>query len=258
MAKIITIANQKGGVGKTTTALCLGAELKAKGYKVLYIDLDKQGNTSNVLKADVTKKGSYSVLAERLKASEVIQVTNNNDYVISASASLDKIDNLLNQTENQIGKEYRLKESLEDVKNDFDFIILDTAPHLDIITINALTSTDYLIIVSNADVFSLEGIKDLQSIIKSIKAYTNPNLEIGGILINKFNPRAILNRQLKESLEDLAQAYNTKVYKTYIRDNIAVKESQTLKEPITEYAPKSNAHLDYLAFTEEVLKDSNK
>ena len=258
MAKIITIANQKGGVGKTTTALCLGAELKAKGFKVLYIDLDKQGNTSNVLKANTSKKGSYSLLSEKLNAKEVIQVTSSNDYVISASPSLDKIDNLLNQTENQIGKEYRLKESLEDVKSDFDFIILDTAPHLDILTINALTSTDYLIIVSNADVFSLEGIKDLQSIIKSIKAYTNPELKVGGILINKFNPRATLNRQLKESLEDLAQAYNTKVYKTFIRENIAVKESQTTKEPITEYAPKSNAHIDFLAFTEEVLNDINK
>lgn len=257
MTKIITIANQKGGVGKTTTALCLGAELQEKGYKVLYVDLDKQCNTSKVLKADTSKGGAYNILANKTSAKEVVQITASNEYVISGSKNLDALDNVLNDVKNSIGKEYRLKESLKDVKELFDFIIIDTPPRLDNTTINALTTTDYLIIVSGADMFSLEGIKDLSSTIKSVKEYTNPNLQIGGILITRFNPRLRINQALKDALNDLAIKYETKVYKTFIRSNIAVKESQTAKQRITDYAKNSNANEDYLNFTNEVLEDLN-
>ena len=252
MAKIITIANQKGGVGKTTTALCLGAELESKGFKVLYIDLDKQCNTSNVLKADTSKEGTYSLLMKTATARELIQVTANEQYVISGNEDLTTLDNLL---ANKVGKEFRLKEGLEEIKEYFDFIILDTAPHLDVITINALTCTDYLAIVCNADIFSLNGVKDLQSIITSIKQYTNKELKVGGIIINRYNPRAILNQDLKQALENLATAYDTKVYKTYIRECIAIRESQTLNKRITDYAPKSNANEDYKALADEILND---
>lgn len=253
--KVITIANQKGGVGKTTTALCLGAQLENKGYKVLYIDLDKQANTSKVLNADTNLKGSYELLANKLKASDVIQITPSNENVISANAKLSTIENLLNEAINQVGKEYRLKESLKDVKGNYDYVIIDTAPSLDLLTINALTCTDYLIIVSNADTFSLDGIKNLNSIIEMIKNYTNPSLKIGGVLITRFNPNLNLNKAYKETLEDLATALNTKVYKTYIRENVSIRESQTLQQRITEYAPGSNGNKDYKLFSEEVLKD---
>lgn len=256
--KVITIANQKGGVGKTTTALCLGAQLENKGYKVLYIDLDKQANTSKVLNADTNLNGSYEMLANKLKASEVIQITPSNENVISANARLSTIENLLNDVINQVGKEERLKESLKDVKGNYDYAIIDTAPSLDILTINALTCTDYLIIVSNADTFSLDGIKNLNSIIDMIKYYTNPSLKIGGILITRFNPNLNLNKAYKETLEDLATALNTKVYKTYIRENVSIRESQTLQQRITEYAPSSNGNKDYEIFSEEVLQDLEK
>lgn len=253
--KVITIANQKGGVGKTTTALCLGAQLEHKGYNVLYIDLDKQANTSKVLNADTNEKGSYELLANKLNASEVIQITETNEHIISASPQLSIIENVLNDTINQVGKEYRLKESLKDIKNNYDYVIIDTAPSLDILTINALTCTDYLIIVSNADTFSLDGIKNLNNIIENIKEYTNPNLKIGGILITRYNPNLNLNRAYKETLEDLARALNTKVYKTYIRENVAIRESQTLQQRITEYAPSSNGNKDYELLSKEVLED---
>lgn len=253
--KVITIANQKGGVGKTTTALCLGAQLEHRGYKVLYIDLDKQANTSKVVNANSNLNGSYELLAEKLKASEVIQITPSNENVISASAKLSTIESLLNDTINQVGKEYRLKESLKDINGNYDYVIIDTAPSLDTLTINALTCTDYLIIVSNADTFSLDGIKNLNKIIDNIQSYTNPSLKIGGILITRFNPNLNLNKAYKETLEELAEKLKTKVYKTYIRENVSIRESQTLGQKITEYAPSSNGNIDYEKFSEEVLKD---
>ena len=161
MAKIITIANQKGGVGKTTTALCLGAELQDKGFKVLYVDLDKQCNTSETLRADTDKKGSYDILATKEDAKNLIQITETGDNVISGSELLDVIETILSNPKNSIGKEYRLRDSLESIKNYFDFIIIDTPPRLDSTTINALTTTDYLIVVSGADTYSVKGIRDL-------------------------------------------------------------------------------------------------
>lgn len=255
MAKIITIANQKGGVGKTTTALCLGAELQDKGYKVLYIDLDKQCNASKTLKADISKPGSFNLLAEKLNANEVIQVTSDNDFVISASKNLDTLETILNSTENALGKEYRLKESLKPIINDFDFVIIDTPPRIDNKTINALTTTDYLIIVSGASSYSLEGVNDLYSTIKMVKEYTNPGLEIGGILIARYNPRTKINQAFKEILDNTANKYQTKVYNTFIRNNTAIEEIQAVRQHITRYSKNSNAHKDYLAFTDEILND---
>ena len=257
MTKIITIANQKGGVGKTTTALCLGAELQEKGFKVLYIDLDKQCNTSETLRADTDKKGSYEILTNKEDAKELIQITQTGDAVICGSEMLDVVENILNSNKNSVGKEYRLKKSLESVKGLFDFVIIDTPPRLDSTTINALTTTDYLIIVSGADTYSVKGIKDLYTTINNVREYTNANLFVGGFLITRFNQRGNIKQAYKEQLEQLASNYNTKVYKTFIRENIAIKESQALGQHITTYAPKSNANEDYLNFTNEVLEDLN-
>lgn len=257
MAKIITIANQKGGVGKTTTALCLGAILEDKGYKVLYIDLDKQCNTSKTLKADVNKKGVYEILAEKEKAQNVIQETSNKEYVITANGNLNNIDNILNSNE-IIRKEYRLKDSLADVKNDFDFIIIDTPPNINNAIINALTTTDYLIIISNADSFSIDGINYLLSMSKQVKDGTNKDLKIGGILITRYNGRAVISRDYKDILDEIAQNNNTKIYNSIIRECIAIRESQALKENIVKYARNSNAVIDYQAFTEELLNDIKK
>lgn len=253
--KVITIANQKGGIGKTTTALCLGAELEAKGYKVLYIDLDKQNDTSRTLRADTSLKGSYEMLADKLKADELIQVTENKHHVITGSDKLATIDNVLNDPKRQLGKEFLLKDSLESVKDKYDFAIIDTARDLNNATINALTGTDYLIIPTTTDSFSQEGLVTLLNIVGVIKQYTNKDLKTAGILLTMYSDRSIINRAFKEEIEDTAEQYNTKVFNTTIRQNIAVRECQALKEPITTYAPKSNANADYLAFTNELLKD---
>ncbi len=253
--KTITIANQKGGTGKTTTALCVGAELEEMGYKVLYIDLDKQTDTSRTLRANTTLAGSYEVLANKEKAVNVIQSTENGHQVITSSDKMADIDILLNDAKNQIGKEYRLKESLESVKGAYDYVVIDTATDLNTATINALTCTDYLIISSVADSFSQEGLITLLNITDVIKQYTNKDLKIAGILLTRYSDRSIINRAFKEEIELTAGKYHTKVFNTYIRENVAIRESQALKQPITKYAPASKGNLDYRAFVEELLKD---
>lgn len=253
--KVITIANQKGGIGKTTTALCLGAELESKGYKVLYIDLDKQTDTSRTLRADVNAKGSYEMLADKVKADELIQVTENGHHVITSNDKLATIDNVLNDPKRQVGKEYLLKDSLDSVKDNYDYAIIDTARDLNNATINALTGTDYLIIPATTDSFSQEGLITLLNIAGVIKQYTNKDLKIVGVLLTMYNDRSNINRAFKEEIKATAEQYNTKVFNTFIRSNVSIKESQALKEPITTYAPKSNANIDYLNFTDELLQD---
>lgn len=251
---VLTISNQKGGIGKTTTALCLGAELEAKGYKVLYVDLDAQNDASRTLNADLKQKGSYDILANKTPAKDVIQVTESGQHVIAASEKLVSITAILNEPKNQLGKEYRLKESLDSVKNDYDFVLIDTARELSPATVNALTCTDYLIISAMADDYSLTGTEALLSITDVIKQYTNKELKTAGILITKYGDRSNISRVYKDELSKLAEQYGTKVFNTCIRENVKIAESQALRIPITKYAPKSNGNIDYLAFTEELLE----
>lgn len=249
---IITIANQKGGVGKTTTALELGEALQEKGFKVLFIDADKQCNLTATLKAQATNSGTYSILANKEPARDVIQEIEGHS-VIAASKALANIDMLLADA---TGREYRLKESLEGIRGMFDFIIIDTPPSLSSTTVNALTATDYLIITNNADIYSLTGTADLYSVVQTVKKYTNKALTIGGILLTRYNGRSTISKDIKDMLEDTAKQYGTKVYSTVIRECVAIRESQTLKENLLEYAPKSNAAADYRALAEEIIADN--
>jgi len=253
--KVITIANQKGGIGKTTTVLCLGAELEEKGYKVLYIDLDAQNDTSRTLNADLTKAGSYELLADRKPASDVIQITESNRHVIASNEKFTSINTALNEPKNQVGKEFILRDGLSSIKDKYDFVIIDTAKDLNTATINALTCTDYLIISTITDAFSTNGIATLLSITDVIKQYTNKDLKVSGILLTRYNDRSNVNKAFKEEISNLASEYNTKVFNTFIRENATIRESQALKTPITEYAPKSNGNIDYLNFTDELLKE---
>lgn len=253
--KVITVANQKGGIGKTTTVLCLGAHLEQKGYKVLYIDLDAQNDTSRTLRADTDAKGSYEMLADRIPASELIQVTENGHHVISASNRLANINTELNKPKNEKDKELILKASLKGVADRYDFAVIDTARDLNTASMNALACTDYLVISTMAEEFSKTGIETLLNVAGVIKKHTNSGLNVAGILLTRYNDRSIINRAFKEEISQLASEYNTKVFNTYIRENVSIRECQALKEPITTYAPKSNANADYLAFTEELLKE---
>lgn len=248
--KVITIINQKGGVAKTTTSQNLSYALVKKGYKVLAIDLDSQQNLSYVMNASIDYKSIFEVLSDKADINETIQAIDKLDF-IKASENLSIIDTVLYST----GKEFKLKEKLKEIKNKYDYIIIDTAPALNILTINALVASNEIVITALADILSLQGIANLIETIEPIKKYCNNSLKIKGILLTKYNDRLSLNKELLQSFENVAKANKTKIFKTKIRESIAVRESQANKQPILCYAKNNNASIDYENFTKEFLKD---
>jgi chromosome partitioning protein len=249
MKETISIINQKGGVGKSTTAHALGAGLAAKKFRVLFVDLDAQGNLSYSLALNNESPTSCEVLRGETPISEAIQSTPVGDAV-AASPALSGMDMTLTQT----GKEYRLKEALEGVRDHYDYIIVDTPPALGVLTINALTACTGVVIPAQADIFSLQGIGQLSTTIETVKKYCNPALVIKGILLTRFNPRSIISRDIAEMTADTAKQLNTRVYKTTIRESVAIREAQAEKQDIFRYAPNSNPAADYRAFVKEFLK----
>lgn len=245
--KTVSVINQKGGVGKSTTAEMLISALSLKGFKVLAIDLDAQGNLSYSLAADLTSPTILEVLTEEISAKDAIKKARAD--VISSNKALAGADAFIADT----GKEYRLKEALEKISENYDFCIIDTPPALGILTINALTASDGVIIPAQADIYSLQGIENLEETIKAVKKYCNPNLKIEGILLTRYNPRTILSREVSEMAEKLAEKLETKLFKAKIRDAVAVKEAQISQESLFEYAPKSNVTKDYESFINEFL-----
>lgn len=250
MAEIIAIANQKGGVGKTTTAHATGQGLIFNGYKVLFIDLDNQANLSYTMRASLDSLTAYEVLNGKATAAEAIQHTEAGD-IIAASPQLAISDRTL-QAE---GADLILKKALEPIASQYEFIIIDCPPALGILTINAFSAASRVIIPAQADIYSLQGIGQLYSTITAVQQYTNPELKIAGILITRYSGRAILSRDLSELLTDTAEQLKTKVYKTQIREAIAVKEAQAQKQSIFSYVAKSNPAKDYNSFINELLED---
>ena len=249
MSKAIAVINQKGGVGKSTTALAIGAGLSLKGYSVLFIDLDAQGNLSYTLGADTKGYNAMGVLERPETAKEEIQHTPQGD-IIASSPKLAGADKLLEET----GKEYRLKEALESLQGAYDYIIVDTPPALGILTINALTACTGAIIPAQADIYSLQGIGQLNSTIEAVKKYCNPSLSIMGIVITRFNGRSIIRREVAEMLERTADQLHTKLFSSKIRECTALVEAQATKQNIYSYAPRSNATADYKALVDEIIK----
>ena len=249
MSKALAIINQKGGVGKSTTALAIGAGLSLKGYSVLFIDLDAQGNLSYTLGADTKGYNAMGVLERPETAKEEIQHTPQGD-IIASSPKLAGADKLLEET----GKEYRLKEALDSLQGAYDYIIVDTPPALGILTINALTACTGAIIPAQADIYSLQGIAQLNSTIETVKKYCNPSLSIMGIVLTRFNGRSIIRREVAEMLERTAEQLRTKLYTSKIRECTALVEAQATKQNIYSYAPRSNATADYKALVDEIIK----
>lgn len=248
MKEIIAVSNQKGGVGKSTTANALGAGLLHKGFKVLYVDMDAQGNLSYSMGANNRAVSSLEVLTGTSTAKEAIISTPQGD-LIPASPALASVDTLITDT----GKEYRLKEALEPLLGEYDYIILDTPPALGTLTINALTACNSVIIPAQADIYSLQGIGQLSQTIQTVKKYCNKDLSIKGLLVTRYNARTVLAKDMAELLEDTASQLQTKLYKTKIRECIALKEAQAVQQDIFTYSPKSNATADYTAFIDEVI-----
>lgn len=244
--KTLAVINQKGGVAKTTTAAAIGAGLSSRGHRVLFIDLDAQGNLSSSLGAGGRAPGALELLTGQ---SVEPQHTAQGD-LIGSTPALAAADTTITET----GKEYRLKEALEPLSPSYDFAIVDTPPALGILTVNALTAATAAIVPAQADIFSLEGIGQLSGTIDAVRRYCNPSLKIAGIVLTRYNWRTILGREVKELIERTAGQLHTKLYKTKIRECTALKEAQARRQSIFDYAPRSNAAKDYAALVDEILE----
>lgn len=243
--KIITITNRKGGTAKTETARALAGGFILNGYKVLLIDLDAQRNLSLTMQADTEAKGVYNLLmGDFEKVAELIQKTPQGD-IIAASELLYTVDK-------KIATPFILKEKLKAVKG-YDYIIIDTAPGFNALTAAAMVTADGLIIPTQADLYSLSALKEIREETESLKEY-NKGLKIYGLCITRYANNRI-SRDMKASLEAAAQLIGAKVYKTSIRECVAVKEAATTGKSIFDYAPKSNAAKDYNELITEILGD---
>jgi chromosome partitioning protein len=248
--KTIAVINQKGGVGKSTTVLSVGVGLTRKGYRVLLIDLDAQGNLSQTTSADTMRSSSMNVINGNTLAEDAIQHMGK-QHIIASSPALAVADISINTT----GKEYRLKEALETIADGYDYTLIDTPPALGILTINALTAANGCIIPAQADTYSLQGIKQLYATIQTVKKYCNASLTVMGILLTRYNGRVIIGREIAELLEQTANQFDTKLYKAKIRECTAIKESQAVYTNIFDYSPQSNAAMDYTELIDEILKE---
>ena len=249
MKKTIAVINQKGGVGKSTTAGTIAAGLTRRGYRVLAIDLDAQANLTYTAGGTTEGATALGVLTGEVKAAKAIQPTYMGD-LIPASPALSGADAFITTT----GKEYRLKEALEGIRDKYDFIIIDTPPALGILAINALTACNSVLIPAQADIYSLHGIENLSETIQPVKKYCNPELQIEGILLTRYNARSVLSKELSELTEQLAGRLGTKLFKAKIREAVAIKEAQLNRKSIFDYAPKSKVAADYAAFIDELIK----
>lgn len=246
--KVIAICNQKGGVGKTTTAHTLIAGLTEGGYKVLGIDLDAQTNLTTSMGAH-TKRTTLGVLTGECSAKDAITHTDVGD-LIPSSPRLTNADMLLEET----GKEYKLREAIENIRRRYDYVVIDTPPSLNTLTINALTACDYVVIPAQADLYSLQGIDQLAQTIDAVRKYTNPNIKVAGILLTMFNGRTRIAREVSEVLEKLAARLNTKVFKTRIRASVKATEIQFKPGGLFKYAPRATVTADYAAWIIELLE----
>lgn len=246
---IYSIANQKGGIGKSATVQALGGALRLQGKTVLLIDLDPQQDLTIAcgLPTDETPN-IYEVLAGYADINTAVKPLGQGLYIIPANDNLAKLENSLTK----IGKEYKLKESIEQLKTKFDYIIIDCPPSLGILTINALTASDRLIIPLKADLFSLQALKQTANTIKGIQQYTNRQLAIAGILLTQYQARTILHPQFLTMIQELSKDLRTKVFTAKIRNSIAVAEAQASGQDIFTYSPKSEVAQDYLHFAQEL------
>lgn len=244
----ISIINQKGGVGKSTTAHAIGAGLLRRGHEVLFIDLDQQGNLSFAMGANTNGYNVMGVLQRPETIKDEIQHTAQGD-IIASSIGLAQADAIITNT----GKEYKLREALTNVGGEYDYCIIDTPPHLGIATINALTASNGAIIPAQADLYSIQGILQLNSTIEAVKKYCNPELEVMGILLTRFNRRSVIRREVAETISETARQLNTKLYNTTIRECISLVEAPAVKKDIFSYSPRSNATADYNALLNEIF-----
>ncbi len=251
MGKIIAFANQKGGVGKTTSAVNIAASVGILGKSVLLIDLDPQGNTTSGV--GINKKNlkstSYELLIDEIDAAQAIVETEfKNLSVIPSNISLAGAEFDLYQL---YYREYRLKKQLEAVKDNYDYIFIDCPPSLGMITVNALAAADAVIIPMQCEYYALEGLSQLMITIRKIKQLYNPELEICGILITMFNGRLILTMQV---ISELKKYYSDKLFKTPVSRNVKLSEAPSFGKPVYYHDKSSKGAVEYLEVAKELIE----
>ncbi|WP_272150403.1 ParA family protein [Tenacibaculum aiptasiae] len=250
MGRIIAIANQKGGVGKTTTTVNLAASLGVLENKVLLIDADPQANATSGLGLDVesVELGTYQVLEHAIPVKDTILKTDSpNVDLIPAHIDLVAIEiELVDKQE----REYMLKKALEEVKDDYDYILIDCAPSLGLITLNSLVSADSVIIPIQCEYFALEGLGKLLNTIKSVQKIHNPDLDIEGLLLTMFDSRLRLSNQV---VEEVKKHFSSMVFETIVHRNIRLSEAPSYGESIISYDATSKGAVNYLNLANEII-----
>lgn len=245
----VALVNQKGGVGKSTTAYALAAGLQRKGYKVLAIDIDPQGDLSYCYNARNKQPAALSLLTGTATLEQVIVHTENGD-IIPAEDLLATADAQLNQ----LGKEYKLKEALEGMQGQYDYCIIDCPPALGVLTTNALAASDKILVPAEADIFSLIGIGQLSQTISAAKKYTNPALKVEGLIATKYKASTVIGKELRQTLEKTAEQLGTKLYRQPVRECTALHEANLARQNIFAFSPRSNAAKDYAEIINEFLE----
>ena len=250
MGKIVSIANQKGGVGKTTTSINLSTILAKKGKKVLMIDADPQGNATSGVGVDKDVETSvYDLLVNDIEAKDAIQKTEIRNLSICpsninlAGAEVELVS--------MMSREYRLKEKLDTIKDDYDYIIIDCPPSLGLITLNSFTASDSVLIPVQCEYYALEGLGQLLNTINLVKKHLNKSLQVEGALLTMYDIRTNLSNQV---VKEVKGYFGERVYKTVIPRNVRLSEAPSYGMPISVYDPKSKGAKSYEKFVKEFLK----
>ncbi len=250
MGKVISIANQKGGVGKTTTSINLSAALAEKGKKVLVIDSDPQGNATSGLGIEKTSVDDslYQVLIDAVSLEEAIKKTDfDNLYVVASDVNLAGAEIELIGTPEQ---EFILKKKIETVIDKFDYILIDCPPSLNILTVNAMTASDSIIVPIQCEFYALEGLSQLLRTVDLVRSRLNRKLQVEGVVFTMFDSRTNLSTQV---VEDVRQNLNYPVFNSVIPRNVRLAEAPSHGLPITQYEPKSSGAIAYIKLAEEII-----